>query len=142
MSEIKQEYGKFIITYNEERAEWIGNLGDTIVARSAKLSELRKRLDNHEESEKKFVRIPVFCWQWQKWIEGIVTSVSNDGDVWVSWADKTRSKAYLTTDLYLVIPENIRKRDEWDRLQVDIDRLKESQEDILKAMKKFKKAKP
>ena len=143
---IKDEYGKFKIGYNENTDVWTGTLDGETIATSQKLSELKKRLDKHGQAEKAFTRVKVF-WKdhWSGWDEGEVTSVTPEGEAWISGEGKKKARhkmgSYNLKSLYLHIDENMQKRQKWDALEVKVKALQEEQETILKAMKAFIPAK-
>ena len=144
MNDLTQEYGEFTIAYKETIDQWVGSLDKIEIHRAAKLSDLKKALDRHYDKEHKFTRVPIFKrgGKWSalgNWMEGEVTSITEEGHIWITWKDKSRSKEgrWSTLELYLMTSGNLEARKKWDALEVEITALQEKQDKLLKGMKKF-----
>lgn len=144
-----ENYKGYEIKFNERKEEWEGFLDDEEVASDVKLSELKKKLDKHKKKEQAFERVEIFGEAHSygnegPFKEGVITSVSGDWSVWVTWKgvswkgkDK-REKRFGGGGLYLKTPENLSKREAYEALQRKIEALEEEQKKLLDSMETFK----
>lgn len=141
---IKTQYKDFEIEYNENEDVWIGKLEGNEVNRSNSLVSLRKLLDKFNKDNDKFERVNVISYdsyhgkrEDDGFFYGTVTSVSDNGEPWVTWKNKRREKVYRSKKLYLDTPENRSKIESYNEIRQQIDDLRNKQNDILDSMERF-----
>ena len=117
MERIQVTYGEFTITYHEHDNYWQAKDAEgSVISAPKSLVEAKKACDKYASKEKTFKRQNV--WRVDESFgrtildTGVVTSIADDGKVWVTWKERGREKLWSVETLCLDIPENepIKKR--------------------------------
>lgn len=114
---MKEQYGEYEIRYDEDSGRFTAFKGNESIASSAKLSDLKKRLDRVGEVRAKFQRFKVLSLarggrhdeERAGIVEWEVTSIVQRDEVWVSNGvdrKKTRLNASHYEAFYADTPEN------------------------------------
>jgi hypothetical protein len=144
---ITTKYKEFTINYDELDNLWVGYLGKDgdKVNSSASLSGLKKLLDKYGQAEKKFKRVEIISSSgWRRkanlngFATGVITSITDDSYLWITWHEKVREKVYSGDKVWLDTPENRDKTKEYADLEDRIEELREAQKQILNSMEHFK----
>lgn len=149
---MKEQYGEYEIRYEEVREEFVAYKGEERVAKSAKLADLKKRLDRVEVVRGKFKSFKVLTVdsggrgytddKGPRIVEWKVTSVVQGDECWLTnQEDGTRSKERLSKGYKAFVadtPENrtalegivklYKQRDALDsRINVEVKLLKKAE---------------
>lgn len=90
-----------------------------------------------------FERVEIFAdqrWGNEKecFQDGVITSMSESGEAWVTWADKTREKIWKGAALFLKTEANLEGRKSYEKLDGEIKALQKRQEEIEESLERFK----
>ncbi|OGS23259.1 MAG: hypothetical protein A2252_09240 [Elusimicrobia bacterium RIFOXYA2_FULL_39_19] len=102
-------YEDYDITFNENSETWAVRLGPELLYANASFKSVKNYIDRFEKNKRKFERIKILVlneWgSWVKdtekytqgWLEGEITSITEEGDVWKCYKDvdgKTERRKY------------------------------------------------
>ena len=108
-TEIKTSYKDFSVIYIEFNDGWRARSGD-IDFRGGSLADVKKKIDVHLRKESKFKNMEAFKFDGynndRKLVKVTITSVTDEGDIWIKNARGSRSKDYKTTCFYKVNEHN------------------------------------
>lgn len=136
-----EEYRGFKIRFNTARDGWEalenGEVFETNTSRKALLA----KIDAFIKAKDKFAPIPAFRIGYQDDVQiCTVTSNAGEGNVWVTYKDKTfRSRGKESVNyLYMDTPENREKLIKWNGLKAEIAKLTSEAYELKQTFEKIK----
>lgn len=127
-----EEYRGATLTYIVSNREWVAERDNNTIGSAAHLLDLRKVVDKHLNEESGFRGMEAIYHSYGDFVPVKITSITEEGDVWVVKRDLRREKigAYNVKSLFKNTPENLQKIEKIKQLKKQADLLRDEAEEI------------
>ena len=128
-------YKNHQIQFNEDTEEFVVELKDRTV-KDVALSILKSKIDRLLNN--KFKHISIYTRKYQGLIKSKITSIDEQGDIWISDEKGNRGKHYGDENLYEFDDHNIAIAKELDKIACRIDQFEEQKEKLFNKLHIYK----
>jgi hypothetical protein len=132
------DYKKAEIMFNEFREQFYSTNVNGSDYHNSSISGLKLMID--KAGKKKFDRIPVYETSYNAVIESEITSITDNGEVWVK-NKSGRSKLYGNSKTYIRNANNKKIKEETDLINIEINKLKDKRDNLISELEVYKTGK-